>query len=144
MPCGVSLKLTCSPPSRSSRPCCPGCAAPARGTSSTLSLWEVWWPSRGLGAYHGTKFAMIGVNDALAQELRGIRVTAVLPGDLAVIEQYGVRYRESFKPCSTRRKHAPSCRDRAKGVSRILNSFERCSDSSIQWVSWTREPRPWL
>jgi short-subunit dehydrogenase len=34
----------------------------------------------GLGAYHGTKFAMLGMNDSLAQEVGplGIRVTAVL------------------------------------------------------------------
>jgi NAD(P)-dependent dehydrogenase (short-subunit alcohol dehydrogenase family) len=36
----------------------------------------------GLGAYHGTKFALLGMNDALLQEVRplGVRVTAVLPG----------------------------------------------------------------
>lgn len=35
-----------------------------------------------LGAYHATKFAMMGINDSLAQEVSplGIRVTAVLPG----------------------------------------------------------------
>lgn len=36
----------------------------------------------GLGAYHGTKFAVLGFSDALAQELAplGIHVTSVLPG----------------------------------------------------------------
>jgi short-subunit dehydrogenase len=36
----------------------------------------------GLGAYHGTKFALLGMNDALSQEVRplGIHVTVVLPG----------------------------------------------------------------
>lgn len=36
----------------------------------------------GLSAYHGTKFAILGFTDALAQELKplGIRVTSVLPG----------------------------------------------------------------
>jgi NAD(P)-dependent dehydrogenase (short-subunit alcohol dehydrogenase family) len=36
----------------------------------------------GLGAYHGSKFALLGMNDALAQEVGplGIRVTAILPG----------------------------------------------------------------
>lgn len=35
-----------------------------------------------LGAYHGTKFALLGMNDALAQEVAplGIAVTAILPG----------------------------------------------------------------
>jgi NAD(P)-dependent dehydrogenase (short-subunit alcohol dehydrogenase family) len=36
----------------------------------------------GLGAYHGTRFAMPGMNDSLVKEVGplGIRVTAVLPG----------------------------------------------------------------
>ena len=36
----------------------------------------------GLGAYHGSKFALLGMSDTLAQELKplGIRVTSVLPG----------------------------------------------------------------
>lgn len=36
----------------------------------------------GLGAYHGSKFALLGLNDALAEEVAplGIRVTAILPG----------------------------------------------------------------
>ena len=36
----------------------------------------------GLGAYHGTKFALLGLSDSLAQEVAplGIHVTAVLPG----------------------------------------------------------------
>jgi NAD(P)-dependent dehydrogenase (short-subunit alcohol dehydrogenase family) len=36
----------------------------------------------GLGAYHGSKFALLGMSDALAKEVRplGLRVTAVLPG----------------------------------------------------------------
>ena len=36
----------------------------------------------GLGAYHGSKFALLGLNDALAQEVGplGIAVMAVLPG----------------------------------------------------------------
>ena len=35
-----------------------------------------------VGAYHGTKFALLGITDALAQEVKplGIRVTSVLPG----------------------------------------------------------------
>lgn len=40
----------------------------------------VTFPS--LGAYHGTKFAILGMSDALAQEVQtlGIHVTSVLPG----------------------------------------------------------------
>ncbi|MBE7210724.1 MAG: SDR family NAD(P)-dependent oxidoreductase [Gluconacetobacter diazotrophicus] len=36
----------------------------------------------GLGAYHGSKFALLGLNDALAEEVAplGIRVSAILPG----------------------------------------------------------------
>ncbi|MCO6403126.1 oxidoreductase [Aurantimonas endophytica] len=36
----------------------------------------------GLGAYHGSKFALLGINDALAKEVSGlgIHVTAILPG----------------------------------------------------------------
>ncbi len=36
----------------------------------------------GLGAYHGSKFALLGLNDALAKEVAplGIDVTAILPG----------------------------------------------------------------
>ena len=36
----------------------------------------------GLGAYHGTKFAILGMSDALAKEVQafGIHVTSVLPG----------------------------------------------------------------
>ncbi len=36
----------------------------------------------GLGAYHGSKFAILGLSDALAQEVQalGIHVTSVLPG----------------------------------------------------------------
>ena len=60
----------------------PGMRARRRGHIVNMSSMGGVVTFPGLGAYHGSKFALLGVSDTLAQEVEefGIHVTAVLPG----------------------------------------------------------------
>ncbi len=60
----------------------PGMRARGRGHIVNISSMGATVTFPGLGAYHGSKFALQGLGDALAQEVTpfGIRVTSVQPG----------------------------------------------------------------